>query len=86
MLKSSLVMFSLSFAALAATAQDKEVKDGEVPKGWHLLDKAKDGYSGISINEAYAFVKSKNLESNPVIVAVIDGGVETGHEDLKPIL
>ncbi len=79
-------MFLLSFAALAATAQDKEVKDGEVPKGWHLLDKAKDGYSGISINEAYEFVKSKNLESNPVIVAVIDGGVDTVHEDLKPIL
>jgi len=79
-------MFSLSFAALAATAQDKEVKDGEVPKGWHLLDKAKDGYSGISINEAYEFVKSKNLESNPVIVAVIDGGVDTVHEDLKSIL
>ena len=79
-------MFSLSLAALAATAQNKEVKDGEVPKGWHLLDKAKDGYSGISIKEAYEFVKSKNLESNTVIVAVIDGGVDTVHEDLKPIL
>ncbi len=79
-------MFSLSFAVLLTAAQNKEVKDGEVPKGWHLLDKAKDGYSGISINEAYEFVKSRNLESTPVIVAVIDGGVDTVHEDLKSIL
>lgn len=86
MLKSSLAMFSLSFAVLLTAAQNKEVKDGEVPKGWHLLDKAKDGYSGISINEAYEFVKSRNLESTPVIVAVIDGGVDTVHEDLKSIL
>lgn len=58
----------------------------EVPKGWHLLDKTKDGFQGISIDKAYEFVKSKNLKSNTVIVAVIDSGVDTLHEDLKPIL
>lgn len=58
----------------------------EVPKGWHLLDQKKDGYYGISINEAYQFVKAKNLKSSPVIVAVIDSGVDTLHEDLKSIL
>ncbi|WP_276502219.1 S8 family peptidase [Terrimonas pollutisoli] len=58
----------------------------EVPKGWHLLDQKKDGYYGISIDKAYEFVKSKNLKSSPVIVAVIDSGVDTLHEDLKSIL
>ena len=58
----------------------------EVPKGWHLLDKKENGYYGISIDKAYEFVKSKNLKSTPVIVAVIDSGVDTLHEDLKPIL
>lgn len=58
----------------------------EVPKGWHLLDQKKDGYYGISIDRAYEFVKSKNLKSSPVIVAVIDSGVDTLHEDLKSIL
>lgn len=58
----------------------------EVPKGWHLLYQKKDGYYGISINEAYQFVKAKNLKSSPVIVAVIDSGVDTLHEDLKSIL
>lgn len=58
----------------------------DVPKGWHLLDKTKDGFYGISIDKAYEFVKSKNLKSHTVIVAVIDSGVDTLHEDLKSIL
>ncbi len=58
----------------------------EVPKGWHMLDKAKDGYYGISIDKAYEFVKTKKIKSNTVIVAVIDSGVDTLHEDLRSIL
>lgn len=58
----------------------------EVPKGWHLLDQKDSGYYGISIDKAYQFAKSKNLKSTPVIVAVIDSGVDTLHEDLKSIL
>lgn len=55
-------------------------------KGWHLRDKTGNGYYGISMEKAYEFVKSKKLKSQPVIVAVIDSGVDTLHEDLKPIL
>ena len=58
----------------------------EVPKGWHLLDAQKDGYYGISLQQAYDFVKSKKLKSQPVVVAVIDSGIDTLHEDLKPVL
>lgn len=57
-----------------------------VPKGWHMLDKSKDGYYGISVDQAYQFVKTKKLKSTPVIVAVIDSGIDTLHEDLKNIL
>jgi len=52
--------------------------------GWHLKDKATDGYYGISLDKAYNFVKGK--KSTPVIVAVIDSGVDTMHEDLKSVL
>ncbi|MCR6720818.1 MAG: S8 family serine peptidase [Chitinophagaceae bacterium] len=58
----------------------------EVPKGWHLLDYKKDGYQGISLDKAYEFVKSKKLKSTPVIVAVIDSGIDTLHEDLQSVL
>ena len=58
----------------------------ELPKGWHLLDKDEDGYYGISLNKAYEFVKAKKLKSKTVVVAVIDSGVDTLHEDLKDVL
>lgn len=86
-IKSSVVAVSFLVSSVITNAQtNKGLKATDVPHGWHLLDKAKDGYNGISINEAYTFVKSKNLKSNPVIVAVIDSGIDTLHEDLKPVL
>src|SRR6185369_8687186 len=56
----------------------------DVPRGWHLLSKQTSGYYGIGLDQAYDFLKGK--KSTPVIVAIIDSGVDTTHEDLKPIL
>ncbi|MFL5742554.1 MAG: S8 family serine peptidase, partial [Flavisolibacter sp.] len=52
--------------------------------GWHLLDMSKDGYMGISLNQAYELLKGR--KSTTVIVAVIDSGIDTTQEDLKPVL
>src|SRR3984957_17449550 len=75
-----LVTFNLSM-----NAQGNSVIT-ELPKGWHLLDKDQDGFYGVSANKAYEFARLKKLKSKTVLVAVIDSGVDTLHEDLKNIL
>src|SRR6185312_9463822 len=51
---------------------------------WHELDRATTGYYGISLDKAYDFLKGR--KSKTIVVAVIDSGVDTLQEDLKPIL
>lgn len=82
--KEGLLLFLLA-CPLMMFAQGTSVKT-ELPKGWHLMDKEKDGFYGISVNKAYDFAKLKKLKSRTVVVAVIDSGVDTLHEDLKDIL
>jgi len=53
-------------------------------KGWHVKDAATDSIRGISLDKAYEFLKNK--KSKPVIVAVLDSGIDTLHEDLKQVL
>src|SRR6185295_15855438 len=58
----------------------------EAPKGWHLMDQQKEGYYGINLDKAYDFIQSRKLKSKTLVVAAIDSGVDTTHEDLKSIL
>jgi subtilisin family serine protease len=70
---------------LSATLFAQKNKD-TIPNNWHQLDEATTGFYGISLDKAYAFVKANKLKSKQVVVAVIDSGIDTLHEDLKPIL
>ncbi len=74
----------LAICALVSSALFAQ-KD-EVPKGWHTMDKASSGYYGLSVDKAYEFVRAKNIKSKTVIVAVIDSGIDTTHEDLRSVL
>ncbi|GGH64535.1 subtilisin family serine protease [Filimonas zeae] len=52
--------------------------------GWLHKDLSDDSLFGISTQKAYNLLKGK--KSTKVIVAVIDSGVDTTHEDLKSVL
>ncbi|MGO1596201.1 MAG: S8 family peptidase [Sphingobacterium sp.] len=54
------------------------------PENWYNLDQQQDGVMGISTDKAYELLKGR--QSSPVIVAVLDGGVDVEHEDLKDVL
>ncbi|WP_316818890.1 S8 family peptidase [Pedobacter nyackensis] len=67
----------------AAFSQDKNVK---LPANWYNLDLLQDGYFGISTEKAYKEILNSKTPKEKIIVAVIDGGVETIHEDLKDVM
>ncbi|MDD2791586.1 MAG: S8 family peptidase [Sediminibacterium sp.] len=72
--------FSLLFAVVCTCDVFAQT---DAPKGWHLLDSAQDSFYGISLNKAYQFLQIKKKNPQTVVVAVLDSGVDTTHEDLK---
>lgn len=85
MKKTITLLFTISFfilnqAAFSQTAEDR------YQKGWQLLDHKESGLYGISLEKTYTDILSKLKPKKKVIVAVIDSGVDTLHEDLKSIL
>ena len=78
-MKKVLLLWLLVISLASFSQQVKPKKEG-----WHLLDEQKDGYLGISLDKAYELLKGR--KSTTVIVAVIDSGIDTLHEDLREIL
>jgi subtilisin family serine protease len=56
------------------------------PDNWWLLDAARDGVHGIGLERAYREVLAARAPQRTVVVAVIDSGVDTEHEDLRASL
>ena len=57
----------------------------KAPENWFNLDKGEDNVQGVSTEKAYKGVL-KDKESQTVIVAVIDSGIDTEHEDLRDVM
>src|ERR1700685_2379936 len=62
-----------------------EFSSAQAPKysahGWQLMDYRTDSVFGAGVNRTYQELL-KDKKATPVIVAVIDAGVDTAHEDL----
>ncbi|HEV2830895.1 MAG TPA: S8 family peptidase, partial [Hanamia sp.] len=81
-----IMMALVPLATFAQTDSDVKVQVPKkvAPHDWHQLDRSETGYYGISLNKAYDLLKGK--KSKTVVVAVIDSGIDTLQEDLKPVL
>lgn len=76
----SKVLLLSAFLPLASIAQ----KSDSPKPNWFNLDLVQDGVFGVSTERAYELLKNK--KSVPVVVAVIDGGIQQDHEDLKDVM
>jgi subtilisin family serine protease len=76
----AVTLLTIAHGALAQTA----VKESS--KGWHMMDPQKDGVYGIGVEKLYETILKDKKPKQMVVVAVIDSGIDTTHEDLKPVL
>ncbi|TZF82984.1 S8 family serine peptidase [Pedobacter sp. BS3] len=76
-----LLLFLLIYSPFISRSQSN---DSPKPN-WQNLDLSQDGVFGISTEKAYETLL-KGKKSKTVIVAVIDGGVDVNHEDLKNMI
>lgn len=58
----------------------------EAPREWQLLDLQEDRVPGTSATRAYRELLAGRSPERTVVVAVIDGGVDTAHVDLRDVL
>ncbi len=73
----------LALFILPFSSQAQKLKAGKA--NWQNLDLVEDGIHGVSTEKAYKELL-QNKTNVPVIVAVIDGGIQTDHEDLKSVM
>jgi cell wall-associated protease len=72
------------FVNTGAFGQAATKTEPDPPKNWHELDLKTNGFYGISLKQAYRFLDGK--KSKTIIVAIIDGGLDTAQKDLKRVL
>lgn len=75
------LVLALSFAFSIGFAQ---AQTSEVPKEtWYHSDFEQTGVYGVNTEKALDFLKKNKRKSQPIVVGVLDSGVEHFHEDLK---
>ncbi len=82
------VFFSIVLALLILTQHTSFAQNNTLSnqRNWQLTDFTSSSYYGISLDKAYTTILPTLKPKRKIIVAVIDSGVDTLHEDLKSIL
>ena len=85
-MKNTFLFLASILISITAIAQDKTQKDTnqqteDIYLNWYNKSPIDDQVFGAEVDKAYNLLKDK--ESSTVIVAVIDGGIDITHEDLK---
>jgi subtilisin family serine protease len=75
------IQFSISMIVVMLSVG---MMNAQGPDNWFNKDFGMDGVQGVSTDKAYDLLKGKT--STPVIVAIIDSGVDLEHEDLSEII
>ena len=78
------LIFSASICLLSIAASAQTTPITQPDQQWYLRDKTP-ATAGIDVERTYSELL-KNRKPTPVIVAVIDGGIDTTHEDLRRVL
>ena len=77
----SLFVFAIGLNSFAqTTGVDKAEQE---KRDWFHSDFSKTGIYGVGTDSALEFLKSKGMKPTPVVVGVLDSGVQITHEDLK---
>ena len=80
-LKHCVAILAFCLPVLCLNAQGSKA-----PENWFTLDPAKDNVNGTGSDETIKRLQTKGKKSQTIIVAVLDSGIDTGHEDLKDIM
>ena len=84
------ITLSLAIAGLSVLSFAQEVPaptaEELAKQNWFHADFAVDSIYGTASDAAYRYAESKGLKPSPVIVAVIDSGIDLDHEDLQNVL
>ena len=79
-------MKSITIALLLLATAFNSAYSQHYYKGWHMGNVDSNQVYGANIDKTYREIIQKNLPKRKIIVAVIDSGIDTTHEDLKPII
>jgi cell wall-associated protease len=80
-----LITLLITLLGFSSHAFQEQEDTTTVAKDWFLKDPETDHVQGVSVEKTYLTLL-KGKPSRPVLVAVIDSGIDIDHEDLKDVL